>query len=1121
VPRTALAPLKNARADGRPAPAEPSPKARRRRAPRKGEWPYGFSWFFFPEDFPTRRAARAVLEFTVPVGESEVNVFDFFILVCIVVSTLCLMIDYPLADPKSPVISAVRSLDTVFACIFIGEMSIKLLALPLFWGEGAYLWSSGCGWNWLDFIVVNVSILGFVGGMPPELKTLRILRAFRPLRVLKRAEALKNIVEAIFNSMKELGVLLLVFMLFLLIFALVFMMYLSGTLYGCSEENVWFHRDVGDAAGLNFTLPLCVLGGNGSRPLASAMVRGEWVEGSSSNGTWNDLATGACGVGQYAGFEVEWRRASPDTPLCVGRCDPFWAAPWNTTYAAPMDLCPRKYASTEELPHRCSDSVANLPGRNAFQESIGFHYIEKMQASYVMPCGGATEQSVADGDEPPAGPNSCRSRYCPVVDPGLVETCRRQADLHPHFCLDSCATDDGSARCQACKLEFRAACECPDFCRPLMKDGALCAEQGGSWDAMLSHNFDNVFNAMLLLIEISTTEGWVDAMYAACDTQWAPYIQPMRDATAPFWMFWFTVWVLFSFMFLMNLGVGIIVDKFMEMRSEGKDFISAAQLMWIKTRLSLQKKDLIFTLTNLHELSPLRRKAYDFIENPVFDSVIMGFIIFNTMIMATATFPEGESMEPGAVYWRLIKVVLNYIFAFVFSCEAVLKLYVLRGSYWKDSWNTFDFVCVMATIVGIVLTVVDTGINVSSVASVIRIFRIARLFKLLKYKALQNLNKLFKSMIISVAKLANVGIVAMLFLVLFSILGVSLFSTISQESDTHDGHGNFEHFINGFITLFRASTGEAWNEIMHDLEKHEGDWFREGSWCTPADLFDTTEKYEVLREKCLIAHPNACVLTFAPGWSPLPWLYWIGFTWFIGLVIMNVVIAVILEGYEETKSSDEAAIVKACKRLWGTKYDPNRLMTVPFPDAIRFIVEAIQVLQREGEIGGEPVTVVVPECDTGFGVDLKKFPLKFGKALDIKPVARVEFQVAARQVLRFATIVANEDKDTETMINELDQCDAKDDRRDVKKMRKLEAKDPALQVEGYTLGLHIAAILLQRNVRQAMNRTRRRRKRGQAARDAQGNLVQATPEGRQMYLRRAADAEAAALPIGVTPPAPG
>merc|ERR1719382_260404 len=96
----------------------------------------------------------------------------------------------------------------------------------------------------------------------------------------------------------------------------------------------------------------------------------------------------------------------------------------------------------------------------------------------------------------------------------------------------------------------------------------------------------------------------------------------------------------------------------------------------------------------------------------------------------------------------------------------------------------------------------------------------------------------------------------MLFLVLFSILGVSLFSTISQESDTHDGHGNFEHFINGFITLFRASTGEAWNEIMHDLEKHEGDWFREGSWCTPADLFDTTEKYEVLREKCLIAHPQ-------------------------------------------------------------------------------------------------------------------------------------------------------------------------------------------------------------------------------------------------------------------------
>ena len=38
-----------------------------------------------------------------------------------------------------------------------------------------------------------------------------------------------------------------------------------------------------------------------------------------------------------------------------------------------------------------------------------------------------------------------------------------------------------------------------------------------------------------------------------------------------------------------------------------------------------------------------------------------------------------------------------------------------------------------------------------------------------------------------------------------------------------------------------------------------------------------------------------------PRWNPFPWLYWITYTLFIGMVIMNVVIAVILQGYDESR----------------------------------------------------------------------------------------------------------------------------------------------------------------------------------------------------------------------------
>ena len=63
---------------------------------------------------------------------------------------------------------------------------------------------------------------------------------------------------------------------------------------------------------------------------------------------------------------------------------------------------------------------------------------------------------------------------------------------------------------------FSAACECDDFCDPFMDDAGVCVEQGGQWVRM-NQNFDHIGNAMMTLFEISTTEGWVDVMYAAMD----------------------------------------------------------------------------------------------------------------------------------------------------------------------------------------------------------------------------------------------------------------------------------------------------------------------------------------------------------------------------------------------------------------------------------------------------------------------------------------------------------------------------------------------------------------------------------------------------------------------------
>eukprot|EP00438_Fugacium_kawagutii_P004120 Skav212872 [mRNA] locus=scaffold151:89082:92823:- [translate_table: standard] len=85
---------------------------------------------------------------------------------------------------------------------------LGLIALGLLWGRDAYLKSY---WNWLDGIVVMVSIINMVSSSQTGfLKTLRILRAFRPLRVISRNENLKIVVTTIFASMPPLLTLVIV-----------------------------------------------------------------------------------------------------------------------------------------------------------------------------------------------------------------------------------------------------------------------------------------------------------------------------------------------------------------------------------------------------------------------------------------------------------------------------------------------------------------------------------------------------------------------------------------------------------------------------------------------------------------------------------------------------------------------------------------------------------------------------------------------------------------------------------------------------------------------------------------------------------------------------------------------
>mmetsp|Transcript_95996 Transcript_95996/g.298925 ORF Transcript_95996/g.298925 Transcript_95996/m.298925 type:complete len:555 (-) Transcript_95996:141-1805(-) len=359
-----------------------------------------------------------------------------------------------------------------------------------------------------------------------------------------------------------------------------------------------------------------------------------------------------------------------------------------------------------------------------------------------------------------------------------------------------------------------------------------------------------------------------------------------------------------------------------------------------------------------------------------------------------------------------------------------------------------------------------SDVDLIAVSGVVRIFRIARLFRIIR--SFKEINKIFMALILSLPKLGNVMAILLLVLTLYGILGVSLFSTAKKPDDgVLNVHGNFDDFWKAFITLFRATTGEAWNELMHDLSKDEKAYYRSGNWCSPSDLFDPQNKFEVLRDKCLVETPNACVTTIF-NQNILPIIYWVSYIVVCLHLMMNLVIAVILDGYEEGRHTPpEQRDIELCMERW-KRYDPDITEKLPLPKAMCFVNEVVYEILKiqaieEKEERDRKAMMYAKRSRTG-DVDIALMPMQFAKCFDLNvlPDGQVSFASATRQVLRIAVT-----QGSGAEIGGLDEGDRHLDRRTFNRLRDLEQK--RVEKVGQDIKLIIAATKLQRRWRAHRN----------------------------------------------------
>ncbi|CAD7924383.1 unnamed protein product [Amoebophrya sp. A25] len=847
------------------------------------------------------------------------QIFENFILVMIIVSSMCMAFDDPILNPQHPLQVALQYLNICFTTIFTLEMIMKHVAM----GVGNY-WSNG--WNILDGAVVMVSVIDLVFWIIAEssgeeggadisfLKTLRILRALRPLRVIARNPNLKLVVNTIFASLPQLRTLMVLMMLFFLIVGLVALNYLKGAFSQCGDFNILELRNQVEKDGGIPTTEMCLY------DCAAAETCSQGSRLIKRQG-----ATCPAGMASY-------RRMLPDHPICIGKCplDETGSGVCQGYQALDKPTRTENGVTVSDLPNMCAkpgvgstpDNPINVPAFTA-DSPLTNRWRSALEYN-LMQC------------------TACKERYCPndEISKQCVDFC--EDILLIGNCVESCTSPytESSPQCVTCRQECAAACSCEDNCEAMHEDAAMCIEEGSStagqeykWVPGISQSFDNIGFAMITLLEISTTEGWVDVMYAAVDAR-GVHKQPERDHTE-IWSLFFVFFMLVGCFLILNLCVGVIVDNFAEMKKAQTNpgsslLVTPAQQKWINSQKNLATRRMFLSLKNLEHYDKQRRNMFFFVNDDRFEGMIMICIVLNAVIMAMKVYPsEPDGGDFDWVNYEMGLDIVNYIFATIFLVEAILKLYAYRLWYFSDGWNMFDFSCVMATLVGILLDFVFE-VKVGALMSSVRLFRIARLLRLLRFA--KGLNKIFNAFLLSIPKLFNVACILFLLMFLYAVMGVQMFGKV-QFHDTHSERGNFRTFYRAFMTLVRSMTGEAWNELMHELGRGPEAFGRlDGKPCVLDFDVPTQASYDLLDEKCLIDTPIQC------GTAGMSYFYWVTYTMFITFVVFNLVVAVILEGFEDSTQKSEDEVVNLAIDSW-KKYDPDYKLKLPADRAQDFINE--------------------------------------------------------------------------------------------------------------------------------------------------------------------------------------
>ncbi|ORC93271.1 putative calcium channel protein [Trypanosoma theileri] len=338
-------------------------------------------------------------------------------------------------------------------------------------------------------------------------------------------------------------------------------------------------------------------------------------------------------------------------------------------------------------------------------------------------------------------------------------------------------------------------------------NGTLCVEEGGSWDAP-QRNFDNFYESLLTMFEVSTGSKWLDVIYTGVDA-WSENFAPIANRHPAKGLF-FIAYYYVSNLVLFSLFVASMIYCYLLTKNaaEGAMGITFEHQLWIRMQrmiLRLKPRVQLVPLGNI-----ISRFLHRVVTHVVFEVVMACILFFNLITMSLYWYGNSSKQEDALD-------ALQYVWVAFFTVELILRL-AAHGIRAFSRWSfCFDLFVTCLSYVQIGVNTTDNH-KVPFNVNVLRLLNLGRLLKLVDVfvPVKNNLRLLYQVLILSASALVNVTLILLLAVFVFTILGMHFIGRVHPVVNGYidDTYNNFMTFPNALIMTFRLTTLENWVSML-------------------------------------------------------------------------------------------------------------------------------------------------------------------------------------------------------------------------------------------------------------------------------------------------------------------